>query len=66
MASAFSGRFSGDPMTDRKTPQSLTPEEQKRRRKRSLALALTLGALVLLFYVITIAKLGPGVLQRPL
>ena len=28
--------------------------------------AITLGALVLLFYVVTIAKLGPGVLQRPL
>ena len=53
-------------MTDRKTHQSLTPEEQKRRRTRSLALALTLGVLVLLFYVVTIAKLGPGVLQRPM
>ena len=53
-------------MADPKAPRSLTPEEQKRRRKRSLALALTLGALVLLFYVVTIAKLGPGVLQRPL
>ncbi len=53
-------------MVDPKTPLRLTPEEQQRRRKRSLALGLTLGALVLLFYVITIAKLGPGVLQRPL
>ena len=43
-----------------------TPEEQKRRRRRSLALALILGGLVLLFYVVTIAKLGPQVLQRPL
>jgi len=48
------------------TPSRLTPEEQKRRRKRSLALALTLGALVLLFYVVTIAKLGPQILNRPL
>jgi len=47
------------------TPR-LTPDEQRRRRKRSLALALTLGALVLLFYVVTIAKIGPQVLQRPL
>ena len=53
-------------MADRKPSRSLTPEEQKRRRTRSLALALTLGALVLLFYVVTIAKLGPGVLQRPM
>jgi hypothetical protein len=53
-------------MADRKPSHSLTPEEQKRRRTRSLALALTLGVLVLLFYVVTIAKLGPGVLQRPM
>ncbi|WP_201837875.1 hypothetical protein [Microvirga zambiensis] len=53
-------------MADPKAPRSLTPEEQKRRRKRSLALALTLGGLVLIFYVITIAKLGPGVMQRPM
>jgi len=44
----------------------LTPEEAKRRRQRSLAIALVLGALVVLFYVVTIAKLGPQVLQRPL
>jgi hypothetical protein len=47
-------------------PRSLTPEEEKRRRKRSLALALTLAALVVLFYVVTIAKIGPQILQRPL
>ena len=48
------------------SPRPLTPEEAKRRRQRSLALALALGALVILFYVVTIAKLGPGVLNRPL
>jgi hypothetical protein len=45
---------------------SLTPEEQRRRRQRSLAIAITLGVLVLLFYAITIAKLGPQILNRPL
>jgi len=44
----------------------LTPEEEKRRRQRSLAIAIALGALVLLFYAVTIAKLGPQVLNRPL
>jgi hypothetical protein len=44
----------------------LSPEDQRRRRQRSLALALVLGALVVLFYVVTIAKLGPQVMQRPL
>jgi len=47
-------------------PPTLTPEEQKRRRKRSLALGLVLAAIVILFYVVTIAKLGPQVLNRPL
>jgi hypothetical protein len=44
----------------------LTEEQKRRRRARSNAIALALGALVLLFYVVTIVKLGPGVLQRPL
>lgn len=44
----------------------LTPEQQRRRRARSLAIALVLGALAVLFYAVTIVKLGPGVLNRPL
>jgi hypothetical protein len=36
----------------------LTPEEKRRRRQRSVAIALVLGALVLLFYAITIVKQG--------
>ena len=44
----------------------LTEEQKRRRRARSVAIALTLGALVVLFYVVTIVKLGPGVLHRPL
>jgi hypothetical protein len=45
---------------------TLTKEQLRRRRMRSIAIALSLGALVLLFYVVTIVKLGPGVLQRPM
>jgi hypothetical protein len=44
----------------------LTPEEQKRRRARSLAIAAALGALALLFYVVTMVKLGPQILNRPM
>jgi hypothetical protein len=44
----------------------LTEEQRKRRRARSIAIGLALGALVLLFYVVTIVKLGPGVFRRPL
>ena len=44
----------------------LTPEQAKRRRARSIAIGLVLAGLVVLFYVVTIAKLGPGVLNRPM
>ncbi|TDR94636.1 hypothetical protein [Enterovirga rhinocerotis] len=44
----------------------LSPEEVRRRRTRSIAIALALGFMVLLFYAVTIAKLGPQVLNRPL
>jgi uncharacterized membrane protein (DUF485 family) len=40
----------------------LTPEERRRRKARSVAIALTLAGLVVLFYVLTLAKLGGGVL----
>jgi hypothetical protein len=44
----------------------LTEAQKRQRRNRSIAIALTLGALVLLIYVVTVVKLGPGVLNRPL
>jgi hypothetical protein len=44
----------------------LTEEQKRRRRARSIAIGLALGALALLFYIVTIVKLGPGVLNRPL
>jgi len=51
---------------DRENGIVLTDEQKRRRRARSIAIALALGALVLLFYLVTIVKLGPGVLHRPL
>jgi hypothetical protein len=44
----------------------LTDEQKRRRRARSLAIALTLGGLALMFYVLTIVKLGPAVFIRSL
>ena len=38
----------------------------RRRRARSIAIALALVALVVLFYLVTIVKLGPGIMERPL
>jgi predicted nucleic acid-binding Zn ribbon protein len=51
---------------DEKLKRIVLSEEQKRsRRARSIAIALALGALVVLFYVVTLVK-GPAVLNRPL
>jgi len=44
----------------------LSPAEQRRRRSRNIAIALTLAALVILFYVMTLARLGSNVFNRPL
>ena len=43
----------------------LTEEQQRRRRARSIAIALSLGVLAVLFYLVTLVK-GPAVLIRPL
>lgn len=43
-----------------------TAAELRRRRARSVAIGLALGFLVLMFYAVTIAKLGPQILVRPL
>jgi hypothetical protein len=51
-------------MSDPGNQRNFTPEELRRRRSRSVALALVLAGLVVLFYAVTIAKLGPGVLKR--
>jgi ferric-dicitrate binding protein FerR (iron transport regulator) len=41
-------------------------ERQRRQRMRSLAIALALAALVALFYVATIVRLGGNVMNRPI
>jgi hypothetical protein len=43
----------------------LTDEQKRRRRNRSIALGLVLAALALLFYAVTIVKLGPSIMIRP-
>jgi len=53
-------------MTDKHTPIELTDAQQKARRKRSVAIALCLAAFVVIFYAVTVIKLGPDVLNRPL
>ena len=40
------------------------PEDMARRRKRAIATALILAALVALFFITTIVRLGGSVAQR--
>lgn len=44
----------------------LTEEQKRRQRSRSVAIGLALAGLVVLFFVITLVKMGPGVFNRPL
>lgn len=44
----------------------LTEAQKKSRRRRSIAIALVLFGLVVLFYVATVVKFGPAILDRPL
>ena len=47
-------------------PAPFSPEDMARRRRRSVALALVLGGLVIFFFVVTLVKTGPAILNRPL
>jgi hypothetical protein len=45
-------------------PEIVLSEAQLRnRRRRNIAIGLSIGVLVVLFYAITIVKLGPGILR---
>ena len=52
-------------MDKKPEPVELTEEQKRSRRSRSIAIAVVLGVLVVLFYIITLVK-GPAVLNRPL
>ena len=54
-------------MDDQHKPDGivLTEAQKKSRRQRSVAIALSLGVLVLLFFAVTLVK-GPAVLTRPM
>jgi len=57
-----------DPARSEHEPETgikLTEQQQRARRARSIAIAVSLGVLVVLFYIVTLVK-GPGVLVRPL
>lgn len=43
-----------------------TEAQKKARRSRSFAIGLALAALVVIFYLATIAKFGPAIFERAL
>jgi hypothetical protein len=49
-----------------RAPAAFSPEDMARRRRRSIALALVLAGLVVFFFVVTLVKTGPAILNRPL
>lgn len=55
-----------EPMPSVEDGVRLTPEQLRRRRARSIAIGLALGALVILFWAVTIVKLGGNVANRSL
>jgi hypothetical protein len=43
---------------------TLTPSQKKAQRSRSVAIGLALAALVVIFYIATIAKFGASMLDK--
>jgi hypothetical protein len=43
----------------------LTEQQLRARRARSIAIALALGAFVVVIFLVTIVRLGPAALTRP-
>lgn len=44
----------------------LTPAQLQARRRRSVALAVIIGVLVVVFYLVTVFKMGAGIMKRPM
>ncbi|MCF6303372.1 MAG: hypothetical protein L3J13_09275 [Devosiaceae bacterium] len=51
---------------DEPNQQLLSEEYKKRQRRRSIAIALGLVTLVIIFYALTIVKMGPDLFSRVL
>jgi len=66
----FTKRFMGDPDPAGEPPQEpgirLTEQQLRARRARSIAIALALGAFVIVIFLVTIVRLGGNVLTRPM
>jgi hypothetical protein len=58
----------GDPMGNPPPQQGvkLTEQQLRARRARSIAIALALGAFVIVIFLVTIVRLGGNVLTKPM
>lgn len=45
---------------------TLTPEQERSRRARNIAIGITVALLAVLFYAVTVVKLGGAVANRQL
>lgn len=45
---------------------TMTEQQKKARRSRSLALALALAVFVVVMYLVTLLKMDPSILDRPM
>jgi hypothetical protein len=55
-----------EPGTEAETGIRLTEQQLRARRGRSIAIALALGAFVILIFVVTLVRLGSSVQTRPM
>ncbi len=55
-----------EPEGDDGTPVVQTDEARRRQRLRSIAIAWALFALVVMFFLVTIVRLGANVANRPI
>jgi hypothetical protein len=44
----------------------LTASQRKAQRQRSIAIALALAAFVVVMFAVTVIKMGPAILARPI
>ncbi|WP_425410796.1 hypothetical protein [Hyphococcus sp.] len=42
----------------------MTPEEKKQQRRRNLAIALALGAFIVIIFLVTILRIGGSIAER--
>jgi hypothetical protein len=51
-------------MPEQDKPVALTPEEKRRQRVRSIAIAFALATLAVIFFLVTIVRMGGNVFNR--